>query len=116
VLLGKRWNVHSLFPWIMLMTLHIFEFERPLFVRNGPKHQVYRSRWKQCHSECALPKGQWHAEGWKEQGLHQTVVESGWKEEEPSRGTADEGCCNLPKTSSRSPATPGVLPDFNGTK
>ena len=26
--------------WIMLITLRIFGFERPLFVRNGPKHEV----------------------------------------------------------------------------
>ena len=40
VFFGQRWNVHSLFTWIMLMTLRIFGFERPLFVRNCPKHQV----------------------------------------------------------------------------
>ena len=67
---------------------------------------------KQCHSECALQKGQWHAEGWKEQELYQPVVESGWKEEEPSRGTAKEGCCNFPKTNSRSPVTPWCVARF----
>ena len=108
VLFGKRWNVHSLFPWIMLMALHIFGFERLHFVRNGA--QISRQPWvtvetmsfRMCTSERSMACRRVVRTGYIKPWLNQVG------RKKSRRVARQKKAGNLPKTSSRSLATLGT--------